>query len=108
VDWTWGEAAVSAVVGLLSGAGTALVLSFVFGRRYQKMEDRLDALEERSKDQGKDIEKLTTDQGTMAKENNESWLELNRSLGQIEGMLNPGRSTQPPYPPPFPPRKSRP
>lgn len=98
----WATIGLSALGGVLSGGVTALALSFVLGRKYQKIEDRLAALEQKDGEHDKKLDKLDTDYDTMTKENNESWQYINRSLGQIEGML---RGLPPPLPPA---RKSRP
>jgi hypothetical protein len=99
----WGELVVGAVGGILSGAGTALVLAFIFGRKYQKIEDELEDLRNNDIALDKKCTKLDTDVAALTKENNESWQDLNRTLGQIEGSL--GMLTPPP---PMNPRKSRP
>ena len=89
------------IAGIASGALTATGFVFLLGRRYQAIEEHLKALFEKNREQDAKIEKLETDQTTMTKENNESWQDLNRTLGQIEGSIGM-------LPPPPPPRKTRP
>ena len=104
------EVALSIGGGVVSGTITALVFSFFLGRKYQKIEDKLEALAEADeklvdkldKIEGK-LQKVEDDAETMTKENNQSWQDINRSLGQIEGMLSGGALPPPPLP-----RKSRP
>lgn len=98
----WVTVALSALGGVGSGAIAAVAYSFILGRKYQQTEDKLKNLEAKNEEQDKKIEKLDTDQDAMTKENHESWQELNRSLGQVQGILLGG------LPPPLPPRKSRP
>jgi hypothetical protein len=82
-----GDVGLTILIGLGSGALSAAGFMFLMGRKYQRIEDRLEGLEAKDERVEKQLEKVETDVNTLVKEEGESWQEVNRTLGQIQGAL---------------------
>jgi outer membrane murein-binding lipoprotein Lpp len=80
------EAGVAVVSGLV-GAGGVL---WTLGRKLQKIEDKADKALVEVKELRDSVQKLEREVDQDRRQGAEQWQDLNRTLGQIEGMMGGG------------------
>jgi len=90
---------VTAAIAIASSAATGIVFVWRAGRYLKGIEDKVVGFEKSHTEHEQEDEKrhaaLQKDFDETNKNNEESWRELNRTLGQIEGALGVGENPAP-------------
>ena len=100
------DALVTAGIAVASSVGTAFIFVWRAGRYLKGLEDKITGFEKSHEEHEEEDEKrhaaLQKDFDDASKNSEESWRELNRTLGKIEGALEletpPPRRRQKSYP----------
>jgi len=82
-----GTLAIDAAVSVVSASAVVVAAAWKLGRDIQKIKDTAESAVEAAGRAEKKADKAETSIDALAKEENESWQELNRTLGQIEGAM---------------------
>jgi len=82
-----GALALEVAVSVVSASAVVAATAWKLGRDIQKIKDTATNAVEAAARAEKKADKAETSIDALAKEENESWQELNRTLGQIEGAM---------------------
>ncbi|HTQ43914.1 MAG TPA: hypothetical protein VMI75_14230 [Polyangiaceae bacterium] len=89
------ELAIEIGASLLSAGAGAIGATFTFARRLQKMADEAAEAKKIAEEAKQLILKLDAEVDEDRKMGAEQWQDLNRTLGQIEGIMSGGPPTNP-------------
>lgn len=95
MDLNVAEAAVSAAVGALTALAGLIILAYRFGSRLTAIESQATSAQLAAAEAKQKANENKTDIDTLTKEQGESWQELYRTLGNIEGELGMNPPTRP-------------
>jgi hypothetical protein len=90
------ELAVEVGVSVASAGLTVAGAIWTFARRLQKIEDDVSETKKSIEKTEGLVRKLDEEVDEDRRQGAEQWLDLNRTLGQIEGMMSGGGPTPPP------------
>lgn len=90
------EIVVEVGISLASAGAAALGTVFTLARRMQKGLDEAAEAKKIAEEAKQLVHKLDTEVDEDRRQGAEQWHDLNRTLGQIEGMMSGGNPTMPP------------